>query len=110
MKDNIEDFGNAEYLRDTAIQAGVNTRQMFIEDMGWDPSSEQFADLDNNGVTALFKLYPWEWIAGEEFGPHLPASAIPVTEPAWKVLMSSKAILPVLWELNPGHPNLLPCY
>ena len=24
--------------------------------------------------------------------------------------MSSKAILPVLWELNPGHPNLLPSY
>ena len=24
--------------------------------------------------------------------------------------MSSKAILPVLWELNPGHPNLLPCF
>ena len=31
-------------------------------------------------------------------------------EPAWKVLMSSKALLPVVWELNPGHPNLLPCY
>ena len=24
--------------------------------------------------------------------------------------MSSKAILPVLWELNPGHPNLLPTF
>jgi glutathionylspermidine synthase len=110
VKDNIEDFGNIEYLRDTAMQAGITTRQMFIEDMGWDATTEQFADLDNNGITALFKLYPWEWLAGEQFGPNLPLSAIPVIEPAWKVLMSSKAILPVLWELNPDHPNLLPCY
>ena len=38
------------------------------------------------------------------------ASAIAVIETPWKVLMSSKAFLPVLWELNPNHPNLLPCY
>ncbi|HTD89939.1 MAG TPA: glutathionylspermidine synthase family protein [Burkholderiales bacterium] len=110
VKDNVEDFGNAEYLRDTAIQAGINTRQVFIEDIGWHVPSERFVDLQNNALPALFKLYPWEWMAAEEFGQHLPASKIPVIEPAWKVLMSSKAILPVLWELNPGHPNLLPCY
>jgi glutathionylspermidine synthase len=28
-------------------------------------------------------------------------------EPAWKMLLSNKGILPVLWELFPGHPNLL---
>ena len=29
-------------------------------------------------------------------------------EPAWKMILSSKGILPVLWELFPDHPNLLP--
>ncbi len=29
-------------------------------------------------------------------------------EPVWKMICSNKAILPVLWELFPGHPNLLP--
>ena len=33
-----------------------------------------------------------------------------VIEPAWKMLLSNKAILPVLWELYPDHPNLLPSY
>jgi glutathionylspermidine synthase len=28
-------------------------------------------------------------------------------EPVWKM---NKAILPVLWELFPDHPNLLPCF
>ena len=110
VKDNIEDSGTTEYLRDTAMQAGFVTRPIAIEDIGWNAPNEQFVDMDNNPINALFKLYPWEWLAAEQFGPNLPASAIPVIEPAWKVLMSSKAILPVLWELNPNHPNLLPAY
>ena len=110
IEDSTEDHGNLEYLRDTAIQAGFTTRQIAIEDIGWHDVNENFVDLDNNKIAALFKLYPWEWIANVEFGPHLPKADFPVIEPAWKVLMSSKAILPVLWELNPGHPNLLPCF
>ena len=110
VKDSAEDLGNIEYLRDTAMQAGFTTRQIAIEDIGWHDANENFVDLDNNRITSLFKLYPWEWIAGEEFGRHLPVVDFPVIEPAWKVLMSSKAILPVLWKLNPGHPNLLPCF
>jgi glutathionylspermidine synthase len=31
-----------------------------------------------------------------------------VVEPAWKMLLSNKAILPILWEKFPQHPNLLP--
>ena len=110
LKDNPEDFGNLEYLRDTAMQAGINTRQMFIEDIGWHAGSERFVDLQSNPLPALFKLYPWEWMAADDFGRHMPMAAMPVIEPAWKVLMSSKAILPVLWERNPNHPNLLPCF
>jgi glutathionylspermidine synthase len=35
---------------------------------------------------------------------------IPTTwiEPPWKMILSNKAILPILWELFPDHPNLLP--
>lgn len=31
-------------------------------------------------------------------------------KPAWKMILSNKAILAVLWELFPGHPYLLPAY
>jgi glutathionylspermidine synthase len=31
-----------------------------------------------------------------------------VIEPAWKMVLSNKGILAVLWELFEGHPNLLP--
>ena len=31
-------------------------------------------------------------------------------EPIWKMMWSNKALLAVLWEMFPGHPNLLETY
>jgi glutathionylspermidine synthase len=106
VKDHAEDGGTVEYLRDTAVQAGLDTARISIEDIGWDGS--RFLDLDNNPIEALFKLYPWEWIVGEEFGKHLLSGAARVIEPAWKMVLSNKAALALLWEMAPNHPNLLP--
>ena len=109
VQDHAEDQGNLDYIRDTAIQAGIETRPIVIEELGWSATDRSFVDLEDQPIQALFKLYPWEWLAHEEFGPFVPQSKMKVIEPAWKVLLSSKAILPVLWEMEPGHPNLLPC-
>ena len=106
--DSAEDQGNLDYLRDTAIQAGIDARALDISDIGWDGS--RFVDLDEKAIDVLFKLYPWEWLAREEFGPHLLDRTTRVIEPAWKMLLSNKALLVVLWELYPEHPNLLPAY
>jgi glutathionylspermidine synthase len=108
VKESEEDFGNIEYMRDCALQAGWDARQLFIEDLGWD--GRHFIDAADEPVAMLFKLYPWEWLAREEFGAYLPARRVQFIEPAWKMLLSNKALLVVLWELNYGHPNLLPAY
>jgi glutathionylspermidine synthase len=108
LKDNDEDLGTIEYLRDCALQAGFDARQLFIEDLGW--NGEQFIDLEEEPVGALFKLYPWEWLAREQFGQHLLGRPAALVEPAWKMLLSNKALLVLLWEMNYGHPNLLPTY
>ena len=63
-------------------------------------------------MAAVFKLYPWEWVLDDDFGKHVVRS-LPETlwlEPLWKTLLSNKALLAVLWEMFPGHPNLLPAY
>jgi glutathionylspermidine synthase len=43
----------------------------------------------------------------EEFGPNLPLARTRWLEAPWKMLLSNKAILPVLWQLFPGSPYLL---
>ena len=103
--ESLEDQGTLDYLRDTAIQAELEALPIDIGDIGWD--GKRFVDLDGRAMMALFKLYPWEWMARETFGEHLLAGTMRVIEPAWKMLLSNKALLPVLWEMFPGHPNLL---
>lgn len=107
VKDAPEDLGNLEYLRDTAVQAGLQTEQFFIEDIGFDSLNTQYVDSGDNVIETMFKLYPWEWLTNEYFGRYVEKSGITLIEPAWKMLLSNKAILPILWELNPRHPNLL---
>ncbi|MEV4437873.1 glutathionylspermidine synthase family protein [Streptomyces sp. NPDC049577] len=113
-----EDLMTVAYLRETAEQAGLDTRAISVENIGWDALSGRFVDERYGFVRACFKLYPWEWLATDEFGPHVldtldngggTGSTLWI-EPAWKMLLSNKALLAILWELFPGHPNLLPAY
>lgn len=110
IKDHPEDEQTVLYLRDTCEQAGVTTHAVFIEDIGWDAALKCFIDLDGVRLTHCFKLYPWEWLWHEDFGPHLAHDSVQFIEPSWKMLLSNKGLLPILWELFPEHPNLLPAY
>jgi len=112
LKDNIEDLTTVEYLRDCAMQAGLSTEFIYIEDLGWDDQNLSFVDMNNENISNIFKLYPWEWLIRDDFGKNLLSCQNPPfwIEPAWKMLLSNKAILPILWKLFPNHPNLLASY
>ena len=107
-----EDLMTTTYLRDTANEAGLETSALLVKDIGWDARARQFVDLDGGPIRSIFKLYPWEWLVHEDFGAHLLETYRSVywIEPIWKMLWSNKALLAVLWDLFPNHPNLLPAY
>ncbi len=107
LRDHIEDFITVNYLRDTAIQAGLETEYIAIEDIGWNGRQRMFVDGADRPIRHAFKLYPWEWLIRERFGPDLLGRYTDWMEPAWKMLLSNKAILTVLWELFPDCPYLL---
>lgn len=99
-----EDWGNLEYLMDTAYQANLNVSEISIDNIGWD--SENFVDLNHQPIQHLFKLYPWEWIWEEQFSEFI-STRTQWIEPCWKMLLSNKAILVELWKMFPNHPLLL---
>jgi glutathionylspermidine synthase len=125
-----EDRMTVAYLRDTAQQAGLHTRRIGMHEIGWDSKRLRFVDLDNHPMNTLFKLYPWEFLLKEPFGVHALETLPPTSplqeygprkdrrtwgsmlwiEPIWKMMWSNKALLAILWELNPGHELLLPAY
>ena len=109
---NIEDVTNVEYIRDCAAQAGFETEFIPIQDIGWAEDIEEFIAADRSIMEYIFKLYPYEWILEDGFGEKLVRNGFRSQwiEPAWKILLSSKAILPVLWEMYPNHPYLLESY
>ncbi|MGW8377016.1 glutathionylspermidine synthase family protein [Streptomyces sp. ODS28] len=113
-----EDLMTVAYLQETAEQAGLETVAIPVEEIGWDRLSGRFVDQRLKFIRACFKLYPWEWLATDTFGGHVldtldngggTGSTLWI-EPAWKMLLSNKALMAILWELYPEHPNLLPAY
>jgi glutathionylspermidine synthase len=107
MLDDPEDAGTIAYLEDCARQAGLATRIIAIEDIGRRKDGV-FVDLDDAAIELAFKLYPWEWMLREPFGASLPGAPCQFVEPPWKAILSNKGILPLLWQMFPRHPNLLP--
>jgi glutathionylspermidine synthase len=112
VKGVLEDFTTTAYIQDCAMQGGIETAFIYIEDIGWDNINSFFVDLDNNPIRNIFKLYPYEWMANEAFGKNLVTDTLKAVwiEPSWKMILSNKAILPILWQLFPYHKNLLPAY
>ena len=125
-----EDRMTAAYIEDTAHQAGMRTTHLGMAEIGWDSKRLCFVDLGNHPIGTLFKLYPWEWLLNEPFAPQALSTLPPQSklieygpgkdrrtwgsmlwiEPIWKMMWSNKALLAILWELNPGHELLLPAY
>lgn len=107
--DNPEDYATVEALAWAAREAGLGAHFTPLKDIGLSDEG-QFADAESRVIGTLFKLYPWEDMLRDEFAAYLQPSGTRFIEPPWKALVSNKAILPLLWQIAPGHPNLLPAF
>jgi glutathionylspermidine synthase len=106
---NREDFSTVEFLAYAARDAGLGAQYVPIDKIGL-TNEGQFADAESRVIGALFKLYPWEDMLRDDFARHIAGSRCRFLEPAWKAVVSNKGLLPVLWEMFEGHPNLLPSF
>lgn len=106
--DYIEDLSTVEYLADCANQAGLQTSVIAMEDIGL--KGQGFVDRSGRAINCMFKLYPWEWMLADDFGKSQAMHNTRFIEPPWKILLSNKGMLALLWEREQNHPNLLPCY
>lgn len=64
-------------------------------------------------ISCIVNSYPKEWLAAEIESDALlghDLADVESFEPFWKIILGNKAILPLLWQMYPNHPNLLPAY
>lgn len=108
-QESTEDRGTVLYLEDCARQAGLDTRFLYVEELGLGVGGV-LTDLDDNVIRRAFKLYPLEWMMRDENGPLLCKRREQWLEPLWKSILSNKGLLPLLWRYFPDYPNLLPAW
>ncbi len=103
-----DDYVTTRYLANTAAEAGLTVKLIPMEEIGW--NGQEFIDKDKLEIKKLFKLYPWEWLINEGYRSNAHQASVQIIEPIWKMILSNKALMVLLWEMFPGHPNLLPAY
>jgi glutathionylspermidine synthase len=104
-----EDWGNLIYVMDTANRAGMRVKEIQMQDIGL-TDTNLFIDKDDYEIKNCFKLYPWEWMTKELYAKDIIRTSTRWMEPAWKMLLSNKAMLVELWKMFPNHPILLAAY
>ncbi|MSU91866.1 hypothetical protein GE300_20025 [Rhodobacteraceae bacterium 2CG4] len=106
--ENEEDQATLKVLAETAADAGVEAVPTALSGIGADADG-RFLDEEDRVIGTLFKLYPWEDMLRDDFAGLIRGSRTRFIEPAWKAVLSNKALMAVMWRMFEGHPNLLPC-
>lgn len=111
MDDAEEELANAHYLRRIAMGAGLRSHLIPIRDTAWSEELQLFVDRrTDEPLENLCKLYPWEWLLTDLYPRTDLLAGLRLVEPLWKLPLSSKGLLALLWEIYPDHPLLLPTY
>ena len=71
-----EDRMTVAYLMDTVVQAGYEAVELIVEDIVLDDGDGRFYDQQGRHLDVVFKLYPWEWLIEDEFGPAVLADGM----------------------------------
>jgi glutathionylspermidine synthase len=115
LRNSPEDESNVALLGEAAKEAGFTVAYSYVDEVEFSATEGIFLEINGNvqHFPFWFKLVPWEFIALDE--PHLLDLLTPiivnrkavVLQPPYVMLLQSKAILKILWDLYPNHPLLL---
>lgn len=117
--DSGEDWMTVAYLADCVTRAGYEAVVLTTEQIGLDTGDARFYDHQGRRIEVVFKLYPWEWLLDDPYGPSVLADlrrpgGTTWIEPIWKMLWANKGLLPLLWQRYSTDPVLsrllLPAY
>lgn len=110
MPDDTGGEGQMTYIAKVLNEAGVQSRAIALPDIGRDDSTGRFVDLEMDEIRILMKTHPWQWLIQDPFGADLlkatASERLEVAEPAWKLLLTNRAIMQQMWEMYPFHPVL----
>ena len=75
-----------------------------VEEIGWSEATSPLSTWITSASRRCSSSTRWEWLLADEFGNNIRKTNMRIIEPAWKMTLASKGLLPILWELCPNHP------
>ncbi|SDU79961.1 Glutathionylspermidine synthase [Microlunatus sagamiharensis] len=110
---SYEDLQNLRVMQQACTDAGYETRWLYVEKIHLGEDGRFYdgtSGVAGDHLDIVFKLYPWEHMVAEEFGPAVfedmrRAGGTVWIEPPYKMLWSNKGLLPVLWQLYGRDPE-----
>lgn len=103
-----EDLATSTYLEELARAAGIKTQRLWVDEIGSSAAMSHLADLWGLPIDHLAMLWPFEFAWEGRDAAYLASTRTRFIEPLWKAVMSSKGLLPIMHELAPEHPCVLP--
>lgn len=120
---DLEETYHALYMQQAIEQAGIPNKLIKgVSQLRWNEKG-QVVDAEGVVIKWVWKTWAWETAldqlreelsdsaANEQVAPRLKDVLlhpdVMVFEPLWTLIASNKAILPILWQLFPEHPNLI---
>ncbi len=118
LRGSAEDESNVALLGEAAKEAGFTVAYSYIDEVEFSAKDGIFLAVNGQfeNFPFWFKLVPWEFIVLDEpqlldlLTPIIVNRKAVVLNPPYVMLLQSKAILKILWDLFPNHPLLLPTY
>ncbi len=116
LRDAPEDESNMSLMARAAEEAGFTVAFQYIDEVIFSPTEGIFIQPQNEEAQQFefwLQLVPWEFIAEDE--PELLDILTQIVKndlalifnPAWTMVMQSKGLLKILWDMFPNSPYLL---
>ena len=91
---NVEDYMTVNYLRDTAMQAGLETEYIGDRDIGWNAPRQRFVDRARAADRDMLQALSLGMADPRSIRPAADlATRRAGSKPPWKMILSNKAIL-----------------
>lgn len=101
----------SSYIKNLAEKAGWDIGRVRLKDLSWDNQQKRWEDHAENKINGVYKQLPWDMLFDHMLMREIVAHSQNlerIFEPAWKTILSSRAIMPALHELYPRSALISP--
>lgn len=108
-----EDWITSAFIKGIAKKVGWEVIDARMRDLRWDEQHQAWRDNKGNTIQNIYKHFPWDMLIRQKISKDMIINHNrfeSLFEPSWKLILSTRAVLPAMWDLYPESPILSPAF